>query len=155
MQAPLLRHSFRTNPMALWRQVSPVWLGTASALSVAHWLAGTPLAWPAILQPSFAVAAMVAVLFLFRPVRISAEGVFALNRLGFPRFMAWHSVAEVGFGRRHPLEPGFQLRDVDGRKRWIPRHTMRLREMQQLAVRFGGREHPLARALETPVCDAP
>ena len=146
---------FRVNPFALWRQVSPVWAGTAGAIAVASWLSDKPVTWPLVLRPSFAVAVVVGVLYLLRPVKVGDKGVYGLNRLGLHSFIAWEEISNVSFGRRHPLEPAFRLHSLHGRSVWIPRNTTRLRELQVLAAKYGGKTSPLAVALETPICDAP
>ena len=146
---------FRVNPFALWRQVSPVWAGTAGAIAIASWLSDKPVTWPLVLRPSFAIAVVVGVLYLLRPVKVNAQGVYGLGRLGLHTFIAWDDISRVSFGRRHPLEPAFRLHRAHGRSVWIPRNTTRLRELQVLAAKFGGHSNPLAVALETPLCDAP
>jgi hypothetical protein len=67
----------------------------------------------------------------------------------------WQSIASVSFGRRLPLEPAFRIVDSAGQVLWLPRYTAHLRALQLLVAKYGGDAHPLARALETPICDAP
>jgi hypothetical protein len=148
-------HKFRVSPFALWRQVSPVWAGTAGAIVIVGWLADKPVTWPLVLRPSFAIAVVVGVLYLLRPIKVNEKGVYGLNRLGLHTFIAWEEISQVTFGRRHPLEPAFRLHRLHGQSVWIPRNTTHLRDLQVLTTKFGGKMNPLAVVLETPLCDAP
>jgi hypothetical protein len=104
-----------------------------------------------------AVVAAVIVLGMhwLRPVQAGASGILLLRRTGQRRLVPWESITSVSFGRRLPLEPAFRVADSAGQVHWLPRHTGNLRALQILVAQYGGANHPLARALETPICDAP
>lgn len=140
---------------ALWRQVFPIGVLVAAISAASRWLAGQPFSWPSTLPLAVAAAIVVAALHMIRPVEVDPRGIRLLHRLGFRRLVPWSSISEVRFGYRLPLEPGFRVTDNRGRVLWLPRHTMRLRELQRLSALYGGEDHPLALALETPLCDAP
>jgi Bacterial PH domain len=149
------QQSFRAKLPALWRQVFPIGIATALLVRVGSWLSGQPFSWPSTIPISLAAGLIVVAFYLMRPVQAGPAGLRLLNRLGFRRLVAWDDVCDVRFGRRQPLEPAFRLTDRRGKVYWIPRHTQGLRELQRMCMRFGGASHPLAVALETPVCDAP
>jgi hypothetical protein len=90
-------------------------------------------------------------MYWLRPVKVGPQGILLLRRTGQRRLVPWQSITTVSFGRRLPLEPAFRVMDVDGQVHWLPRHTANLRALQLLAAQYGGRAHPLARALETPI----
>jgi hypothetical protein len=146
---------FRVKLGALWRQVFPVATAAALASALARWAAGDPFSLPSTLPLALVAAVIVLGMHWFRPVLAGEEGVVLLRRSGARRLVPWASFASVGFGRRLPLEPAFRITDTAGTVYWLPLHTANLRELQRLAARNGGPAHPLARALETPVCDVP
>ena len=124
-------------------------------LRVSSWLSGQPFSWPSTVPLAIATGLIVLLFYLLRPVQAGPDGLKLLSRLGHRRFVAWADVSEVRFGHRQPLEPAFRLTDRQGGVHWIPRHTRHLRVLQQMAVQFGGSDHPLAVVLLTPLCDAP
>jgi len=147
--------SFPVKLGALWRQVFPVATAAALASALSRWAAGHPFSLPSTL-PSAAVAAVIVVgMHLLRPVQAGPSGILLLRRTGRRRRVPWESITSVSFGRRLPLEPAFRVAYSYGRVHWLPRHTANLRALQLLVVQYGGSSHPLARALETPICDAP
>ena len=146
--------SFPVKLGALWRQVFPVGTATVAVVTAAHWVTRTPFS-SSTLPIAASAAVVVLVLYVLRPIKAGPDGLELLHRLGFRRHVAWADIVAVRFGFRHPLEPAFRIEDREGRVHWIPRHTKRLRELQRLTVEYGGATHPLARALETPICDAP
>ena len=147
--------SFPVKLGALWRQVFPVATATALVSALSRWAAGHPFSLPSTL-PLAAVAAVIVIgMHALRPVQAGPNGILLLRRTGQRRRVPWESITSVSFGRRLPLEPAFRVADSSGRVHWLPRHTANLRALQRLVVQYGGPAHPLARALETPICDAP
>jgi Bacterial PH domain len=146
---------FRVKLGALWRQVFPVATAAALASAISRWAAGQPFSLPSTLPLAVVAAVIVLGMYWFRPVQVGPEGILLLRRTGQRRLVPWHSITSVSFGRRLPLEPAFRVADSGGQVHWLPRHTANLRELQLLVAHHGGPAHPLARALETPICDAP
>jgi hypothetical protein len=149
------QRTFRVRVPALWRQVFPIGLLTAALLRVGTWLSGEPFSWPSTLPLSLAAGLIVLVFYLLRPIQAGPGGLNLLSRFGHRRMVSWEEIPDAGFGHRQPLEPAFRVGDRRGRIHWIPRHTKELRILQEMAVQFGGANHPLAVILETPLCDAP
>jgi len=146
---------FRVRLGALWRQVFPVATAAAVASATGRWASGQPFSLPSTLPLAVVAGVIVLGMHWLRPVRANEQGILLLRRSGGRRFLPWASISSVSFGRRLPLEPAFRIVDSSGAVLWLPRHTANLRALQLLAVQYGGDTHPLARALETPVCDAP
>jgi len=147
--------AFRVKISALWRQVFPVATAAALASAVSRWVAGQPFSLPSTLPLAVVAAIIVVGMHWLRPVQVNEQGLLLLRRSGQRRLVSWQSVSAVTFGRRLPLEPGFRIVDTANQVFWLPRHTANLRELQQLVVQHAGIDHPLAKALETPICDAP
>jgi hypothetical protein len=148
-------HAFRVRITALWRQVFPVATAAALASAISRWAAGQPFSLPSTLPLAVVAAVIVLGMYWLRPVQVKQEGILLLRRTGRRRLVPWQSITSVSFGRRLPLEPAFRVADSSGQIHWLPRQTANLRALQQLVVQYGGASHPLARALETPICDAP
>jgi len=149
------QRSFRVKVPALWRQVFPIGIVLTAVFRVGSWISGQPFSWPSTVPFALAAGAIVLAFYVLRPVQAGPRGLNVLSRLGHRRWVAWSDVTDVQFGHRQPLEPALRIADRQGRVHWIPRHTQNLRTLQQMAVQFGGAAHPLAVALETPLCDAP
>ena len=155
MATPTDQRSFRVKLPALWRQIFPIGIAVAALLRVGSWLSGQPFSWPSTIPLALAAGFIVVVFYLLRPVQAGPGGLHLLSRLGHRRFVAWDEIDAVRFSHRQPLEPAFRLTDRRGRVHWIPRHTKGLRELHDMAVRFGGAEHALTVALETPIWEVP
>ena len=147
--------NFRVTLSALWRQVFPVATTAALASAIGRWVAGQPYSFPSTLPLAVVAAIIVLGMHWLRPVQAGPEGIMLLRRTGQRRLVPWQSITSVSFGRRLPLEPAFRVADSAGQIHWLPRHTANLRALQLLVAHYGGTAHPLARALETPICDAP
>ena len=139
----------------MWRQVFPVATAAALASAISRWAAGQPFSLPSTLPLAAVAAVIVLGMYWLRPVQVSPEGILLLRRTGQRRLVPWQSITSVSFGRRLPLEPAFRVADSAGQIHGLPRHTANLRALQLLVAQYGGVAHPLARALETPICDAP
>lgn len=142
---------FRVKIPTLWRQAFPGLAlgGIVGRLSL--WIQGEPFSLPNTL-PLMAIAAVLVVLMHYlQPTMAGEDGIKAMNSWGVRRFLKWSDIASVTFGRMYGVQPSLKLTDRNGRAYWIARDTKHLGALHALAVEHGGRTHPLARALETPL----
>ncbi len=137
----------------LWRlMVLSLTLGTLLARG-ADWLQGEPfravptlfvmaLAGPSVLLWYYGLAA-----------RAGEVGLKLFDNTGLPRRVGWDEIQSARLARWPYLlwAPSLRVQLSNGRVRWLPRETQGLDELHALALRVGGVEHPLVKALETPL----
>jgi hypothetical protein len=137
----------------LWRvMVLSLTLGALAARALA-WLEGADFSSVPTLV-IFAVAVpSVMWTYLGLPAQAGEAGLRLFDTWGFRRRVSWEDVRSVSL-RRWPsmvFAPALRVELTDGRVRWLPRETHGLAELHALAQRRVGPEHPLVRALETPL----
>lgn len=143
--------SFPVKLPTLWRQVFPAGLFGALLGRGLLWLEGQPFSWPNTL-PLMAVAALgVLAIYFFQPNQAGPGGLNLMNSWGFRRRLEWSDIQSADFARMYYLQPSVRLKDARGRSHWIATDTKDLKGLHALAVAHGGADHPLARALETPL----
>ncbi len=142
---------FRVKIPTLWRQAFPGMMlgGIIGRLSV--WIKGEPFSLPNTLPLMALAAFVVVVIYYFQPTLAGKDGVKAANSWGTRKLLKWSDIQSVTFGRLYLLQPSLRLIDGRGRSHWIAKDTKDLGGLHTLAVEYGGKKHPLARALETPL----
>lgn len=107
--------------------------------------------------PTLAVTAMavpmVLLMYLLMPARAGEAGLRLYDAWGWPRRLDWDQIAEVRLARWPSLlyAPALALVSRQGRVLWLPRDSGGLGALHALALRRVGADHPLVRALETPL----
>lgn len=135
----------------LWRQAFPGLVLGALTGRVLMWAQGEPFSLPNTL-PLMAVAAVfVVLLYVLQPTLAGEAGVKAMTVWGTRRLLRWTDIESVAFARLYGLQPSLKLVDRRGRACWIARDTRDLAGLYTLAVAHGGADHPLTRALQTPL----
>jgi hypothetical protein len=143
--------SFRVKLPALWRQTFPALVIGASLAQVINWLEGQPWSWPPTLLLMGIAAVMVLGMHWLQPTQAGPQGLRLMGADGLRRAVRWDEIVEVRMGRMHGLQPALRIIDRRGRSLWLPRDTHDLRGLHALALHHGGAEHPLTRALATPL----
>lgn len=123
----------------------------AVAARVLLWAQGGAFSLPSTLPLMGVAAVMVVFLYFFQPTLCGPAGLKVMNSWGLRRTVAWNDIAQVGLARLHLVQPSLKLVDRQGRAYWIARDTRDLRGLHALSKAFGGVDHPLTLALETPL----
>ena len=118
---------------------------------LSSWMQGEPFSLPKTLPLMVVAALLVVLLHFLQPTLAGADGVKAITAWGTRGFVAWGDIERVAFGRLYLLQPSLKLTDRRGRAYWIATDTKDLGALHALACRYGGADHPLAKALETPL----
>ncbi|MBL8516588.1 MAG: hypothetical protein JNM76_06435 [Betaproteobacteria bacterium] len=135
----------------LWRQMFPAAMLGGLLAQALHWMQGQPFSTPGTLKTMAATAIMVLIVHHLQPTEAGERGLNVMNSWGFRRLLAWTDVQSVVFGRMYWVQPSLRLRDAQGRSYWIAIDTKDLAGLHELALAHGGPDHPLTRALETPL----
>jgi hypothetical protein len=143
--------SFPVKLPTLWRQVFPAGLFGAVVGRGLLWLEGQPFSWPNTLPLMAAAAVGVLAIYFFQPTQAGASGLYVMNSWGFRRRLAWTDVQAVDFARLYYLQPSLRIKDLKGRHHWIAVDTKDLQGLHALVQTHGGAQHPLLKALETPL----
>ena len=142
---------FRVKIISLWRLAFPSVLIGAVTAHLILWMQGEPFSLPNTL-PLMAVAAVPVVLMhYFQPTMAGEQGVKAINIWGIRKLVNWPDIQSVTFARYYLVQPSLRLVDQGGQTYWISKDTKNLGALYALAIKHGGTNHPLARALETPM----
>lgn len=143
--------SFPVRIPSLWRQALGGLTAGAVAARLLQWGQGEAFSWPTS-WPLMGLAAVIVVLTHFlQPTRAGPDGLKLMTNWGFRRRLRWTDVRQVTLARAHLLQPALKVLDHQGRVHWIDRDTKDLRGLHELALRHGGEDHPLTRALRTPL----
>lgn len=142
---------FRVKVAALWRHAFPGLVLGAIAGRVILWVQGQPFSLPSTLPLMGVAAVMVALTYYLLPTLAGEQGLKVMNSWGLRSFLRWSDIKSVGFARWYLVQPSLKLTDHDGKAYWIAKDTKGLEVLHDLAVRHGGKDHPLAKALETPL----
>jgi hypothetical protein len=143
--------SFRIKLPALWRQAFPGLVAGALVANFSFWLQGEPFSLPNTLPLMGVAAAIVVTYYYFAPTVAGEQGLKVMNSWGFRKLLPWADVESVAFARMHWVQPSLKLVDGRGRAYWIARDTEDLQDLHAIAAQFGGTQHPLTKALETPL----
>ncbi|MBX3635424.1 MAG: hypothetical protein KF683_08575 [Rubrivivax sp.] len=143
--------SFPVKIPSLWRQSLGGMTAGAVAARLLQWAQGEPFSWPASLPMMGTAAVLVALVYFLQPTRAGSEGLKLMTSWGLRRTLPWSAVRQVTLARLHLLQPALKVLDHEGRVYWIDRETKNLRGLHELALRHGGEDHPLTRALRTPL----
>jgi hypothetical protein len=135
----------------LWRQAFPGLLMGGVVARCIEWTQGQAFSLPNTLPMMAVAAVLVAVAYFFQPTLAGAAGLKLMSAWGFRRQVAWHDIQSVTLARLFWVQPSLKLTDGAGRAHWIARDTKDLRGLHALALQHGGKDHPLTRALETPL----
>ena len=136
----------------MWRIAFPI--GVAGALcgrAYRYFVDGIPFSWPVSIALVLVIATVVAAITYLQPTVVSQDGVKANTALGVRQSAAWPDIVEVTLTKQLKVLPSFRLKLSSGKVLWIPRETRNLTAMHELACEYGGENHPLARALRTPL----
>jgi hypothetical protein len=100
-----------------------------------------------------ATAATVLLGYATMPALADGRGVRAMTQLGWPVRVAWADIVAVELRPWWAMwrAPALCIVTAAGRKRWLLRESHGLAALHALAQSAGGAEHPLVRALETPL----
>lgn len=142
---------FRVKIPTLWHQASQgLFLGAliARLQSLAR---GEAFSLPDELPLMAMTAVAVIVAYFLQPTMAGKPGIKAMTFWGFRRQVPWPEIASVTFARLYYMQPSLKLTDRQGRSYWIARDTKDLPGLHAMAIEFGGVDHPLTRALETPM----
>jgi hypothetical protein len=138
---------------ALWRACA-----TGATLGVAigaglRWLDGGAFVWPQALWLMAATAVGVLLTYITNPTLADGRGLRAMSQLGWPVRVAWADIAAVELRPWWTMwrAPALCVVTASGRRLWLMRESHGLAALHALAVREGGPDHPLVRALETPL----
>lgn len=143
--------SFPVKIPTLWRQAFPGLVFGAIVGRLSLWVQGQPFSLPGTLPLMVIAAAMVAVMYYFQPTLAGPKGVKAMSNWGFRKQVSWSDIQSVHFARWYFLQPSLKLVDRNGSTYWIAKDTKDLGELHAMVVQYGGADHPLALALETPL----
>ncbi|MCW5610499.1 MAG: hypothetical protein KIS83_07410 [Rubrivivax sp.] len=143
--------SFPVKIPSLWRQTLGGMTAGGVAARLHQWVQGEAFSWPASLPLMAAAAVLVALVYFLQPTRAGSAGLKLMTSWGLRRQLRWTDVRQVTLARAHLLQPSLKVLDHEGRVHWIDRDTRNLRGLYELALRHGGEDHPLARALRTPL----
>ena len=143
--------SFPVKIPTLWRQAFPGLVLGALVARFMMWFQGEPFSIPNTLPLMGVAAVMVALTYFFQPTLAGPDGLKAMNSFGFRQFVKWSDVQQVTFGRLYWVQPSLKLVDQKGRAYWIARDTKDMKGLHSLALACGGPQHPLVKALETPL----
>jgi hypothetical protein len=135
----------------LWRQIFPSLVAGAVLGNGLRWLRGEPFSLPETLPLMLTAAVVVAATYFFSPTLAGAEGLKVMTAWGFRRPVRWEEIQSVSFARLYFFQPSFKLVTARGRSYWIARDTKDMAGLHALAFARGGPDHPLTRALETPL----
>lgn len=135
----------------LWRQAFPGLVLGAIVGRVALWLDGQPFSFPNTVPLMVIAAVFVVLLHVLQPTRAGEAGLQVMTIWGFRRRLRWPDINTVTFARWYGLQPSLKLVDHQGRSHWIARDTRNLAGLHALALAHGGADHPLTRALQTPL----
>ena len=123
----------------------------AAGAKLKHWLQGEPLSMPNTLPYMVLAAVVVAYSYFLQPTVAGPKGLKAMRSWGWRSHVAWAEITDVTFARYYLLQPSFRLVDVKGKVYWIARDTKDMKGLYAIAREFGGPNHPLTNALETPL----
>ncbi|MBL8515182.1 MAG: hypothetical protein JNJ55_14405 [Betaproteobacteria bacterium] len=151
MNEPNIVQAFPVKLPTLWRQAFPACLMGAVVGRTLAWMNGAAFSLPNTLPLMVMAAVLVALVYFLQPTLAGPEGVKSMNAWGFRRQIAWADIQSVSFGRYYVLQPSFKLVSKDGATCWIARDSRNLPGLHQMALRHGGPDHPLTKALETPL----
>jgi hypothetical protein len=142
---------FPVKVQTLWRQAFPgLVLGGVVGRGV-EWIQGQAFSLPNTL-PMMAVAAIIVAMgYFLQPTLGGATGLKLMSVWGFRRHVAWSDIQTVSLARLLLVQPSLKVTDNAGRTHWIARDTKDLHGLHALALRHGGKTHPLTLALETPL----
>lgn len=137
----------------LWRiMVLSLTAGALLARTLA-WLEGEPFRGVPSLFIMALAAPSVLLWYRFFAAAAGEAGLKLFDTAGFPRQVRWDEIEAVSLARWPYLlfAPSLKLVLRDGRVRWLPRETQGLGQLHTLALARLGAQHPLVRALETPL----
>ena len=143
--------SFPVKIPTLWRQAFPGLILGAMIARVSLWVQGEPFSVPNTLPLMGVAAVLVAVIYFFQPTLAGPEGVQVMNSFGFRRLVKWSDIQTTTLGRLYFVQPSLKILDLRGRAYWIARDTKDMNGLYAIARACGGVDHPLTKALETPL----
>jgi hypothetical protein len=147
-------------PLRLPTRLPVLWRMTVLSLSLGVLMArlwdfaqGRPFSGVPTLAVTAMAVPMVASMYLLMAGRAGERGMRLFDGWGWPRQVAWDDIVDVQL-RRWPalvFAPALAIRSRQGRVYWLPRESAGLGELHALVQRAAGPDHPLARALQTPL----
>jgi hypothetical protein len=151
IQADSALKPFPVKLPTLWRQAFPGLVLGGVVGSGVEWIQGQAFSLPNTLPLMVAAALLVALTYFLQPTLVGAPGLKLMTAWGFRRHVPWSEIKTVSMARLFLVQPSLKLTDSAGRAYWIAKDTKDLRGLHALAVLHGGKDHPLTRALETPL----
>jgi hypothetical protein len=115
------------------------------------WLQGQPFSLPNTLPLMGVAALFVAIVYFLQPTLAGPAGLKVMNTWGFRRQLEWSNIKAVSLGRLYLVQPSLKIVDGKGRAYWIARDTKDMKGLYAIARSCGGPDHPLTKALETPL----
>jgi hypothetical protein len=142
--------TFPLKPGALWRAV---WLGVlvgASSFAALDWLMGRPFSPRPTIALAIAAAITCAILYFVLGTRANSQRLLLANSWGARSALSWQDIASVVYMKRGG-QPQWRITSTAGKHFWLARDTKNLRGLYELALKHGGTNNPLVKALERPV----
>lgn len=148
-----MRLVLRPRLPALWRACATGLMVGAVLGSLHRWLRGEPFLWPEATLMMAVTGGLVLVTYALMPARADENGVETFDPIGRRRHLPWAGITRVELRPWWAMWGAQALCFVtaDGRRRWLPRDTRGLDGLHALVLRAAGPQHPLTRALETPL----
>jgi hypothetical protein len=118
-----------------------------------RWLQGEPFVWPETFWLMGVTGVLVLLVYLLLPARADGQGLDAFDGLGLRHRLRWDQIVRVELVAWWALwlAPALRLTLSDGRTRWLMRDVRGLDQLHALGRAAAGPDHPLVRALETPL----
>jgi ribose/xylose/arabinose/galactoside ABC-type transport system permease subunit len=137
----------------LWRAGGTGALVGAVLGRLIRWLQGEPFVWPETLWLMGVTGVLVLAVYALLPARADEQGLDAFDGLGLRHRLPWAQIVRVELRPWWAMwcAPALCLVTTEGRRRWLARDTRGLDALHALARRTAGPDHPLVRALETPL----
>jgi hypothetical protein len=143
----------RTKPAVLWRLAMLGLIIGAAIAAALRMLEGDSFRMPPPwLLPCLAALSVLGMYF-FSAAKADDQGLLLFTSWGFRRRVAWVDVHAVELMRWPWVlwAPALRFTDARGRRLWLIRESQNLAALHQRALRVVGPDHPLVRALQTPL----